>query len=153
LSLIKIIRTIKQNHLLKKKVSILEYSIENIEPYFHALSSYLSRIDGMLKISPEKAGQSIEVTLLNSIRVLDQQLIDARKEKSIALSRLKLIGAGVITEDLREISNMENDFRQKIIFEKTLLTIEQLKEFRKKFKDGRDKFYKAIEYEFIKIHS
>ncbi|AWY00427.1 hypothetical protein A8139_10765 [Marinomonas primoryensis] len=143
----------KAKVLIKKKVSILEYSTENIEPYFHALNRYLSRIDGVLRAGKVQGGSAIDKALLINIKKVDGDLLEARKERSIAVSRLKLIGANDVTKHLSVINLIVNELRSLAIFEKTLPNNEQLKDFKDRFENEKNKFYKSLECEFLAIHS
>ena len=145
-------RNTKEKLLIEKKVNILEYSVESIEPYFNAISYYLSRIDGAIRIKPDNAGVPLDNQLTSIFQKADDDLTEARIVRNIAISRLKLIGANDITNTLNDIRDIENDIRQIIIFDKMCPTIDQLNEFGYRFSNERNKFYESLEAEFIDIH-
>jgi hypothetical protein len=143
----------KAKAVIDKKVSILEYSTENIEAYLYALNRYFSRIDGVLRNGQYQGGSAIEKRLSITIKKVDSNLIEARKERDIAVSRLKLIGANDVTKHLSEIASIENELRALVIFEKILPKEDQFNDFRKRYHSEKNKFYKSLECEFLAIYS
>lgn len=103
-----------KNIYREKKISILEYAVENIDPYFHAFQNCLDIADGALRknISPGP----IDDDLFESWEFIkdDEKLISTRERKNIALSRIRLIGLDSLHEKLLEILVVEKMFRDQL---------------------------------------
>ena len=137
----------------EKKSSILEFSVENIEPYFNAFESFISVIDGQLRLgnSPglKTEAEWDEIDIWGD----DEKLISTRDVKSITISRLNLIGLTELTEKLSLIDKVENEFRQQIIFDLKMPTHGELAGYRARFKKYKLLFYKELEVSFNSLYS
>ncbi len=143
----------KKKSLIEKRVSVLEFSTENIDPYFHALSEFMARVDGILRSGEEPGIKTDEDWELLNIRECDNDLVKSRAARGVAVSRLRLIGAKDIIIKLHEIISIENEFRQQVMFDKTIPTNQQLVDYRNSIGEETNKFYTALENEFSSIYS
>lgn len=143
----------KEKQLTEKKISVLEFSVENIEPYIHALQSYLSRIDGMLKHGYVAGSISNEIREESHLLEVDTDLLLTREKAFIATSRLRLIGMTEVVDTLDELIEFESALRKLIIFEKELPTEDVYKDIVRIFTDSSQKFYESINRAFEKTYS
>lgn len=143
------------NELIKerreKKASALEFAIENIEEYFDALEDYQSILDGF-HASGALSGQVDENHWEKiGFMAIDDKLVSARKEKSLCISRLRLIGFDNLIEDLVAIETIEGQLRQQVIFNNTLPPYEELIAYKKRYIANKTDFYSAASKSFDSI--
>jgi len=143
----------KSKKLIEKRIQILEFSTENIEPYFYALRNYASKLDGSLKHGLPPGKTTSKVLTEHKLRERDAAVIEYREKKAVAISRLKLIGEEKVTNKLKEVSELENEFRQILIFEKTIMTPEELNDWRQRLKHSIDDYYEALQVAFESTYS
>ena len=135
-----------------KKASILEFSVENIEPFFNAFENFLSVIDGQLRMGNPPGKKSNEEWEELKFWEDDEKLVSTRDIQSVSISRLNLIGLTKLTDQLLLIKNIENDFRQKVVFEQVLPSAPELASYRAKYKKAKQKFYNALNSSFESLY-
>lgn len=117
-------RADKKKELAKRKVEIVTFSIEKLELYFAAFTRCYSRLNGILRSGTEP-GEFPDEKLIH-YRKLDSELVNARANRAIASSRLRLIGLSEAADLIDKITTIERKLRDKVIFEKQLPTNQEL---------------------------
>ena len=82
----------------------------------------------------------------------DIDLLSVRAKKLIAVSRMRLIGLNDVVIHLTKIAEIENRFRQQLIFDEEVPTRDELDEFSKQIRDHYDRFYESLHEAFIAIY-
>ncbi|MCH9705776.1 MAG: hypothetical protein K0U15_06615 [Proteobacteria bacterium] len=143
----------KKKSLIEKRVSVLEFSTENIDPYFHALSEFMARVDGILRAGEKPGKKTDEDWELLNIIEFDNDLVKSRAARGVAMSRLRLIGGKDIIRKLSKIAIIEDELRQQVIFNKTIPTNQQLVDYNNRIREEKNKFYTLLENEFSSTYS
>ncbi len=138
--------------LVEKKVTILQSASESLDTYIIKLSDVFSWMDGILRNGTEPGIVTREKLKNLRIREKDTFLVDSREQRSKALSQLKLIGAFQVAEECENLYKIENRYRKKVMFELTIPTESELKEFRDEFKSVKDSIYKAQQAYFEALY-
>ncbi|WP_060990307.1 hypothetical protein [Photobacterium leiognathi] len=138
--------------LVEKKVTILQSASESLDTYIIKLSDVFSWMDGILRNGTEPGIVTREKLKNLRIREKDTFLVDSREQRSKALSQLKLIGAFKVAEECENLYKIENRYRKKVMFELTIPTESELKEFRDEFKSVKDSIYKAQQAYFEALY-
>lgn len=128
--------------LSKRRIEFITFSIEKLEIYFEAFNRCYARLDGILKHGTPPG--EFPKALYGGYVELDKQLLEARKTRAIALSRLRLIGEIEATKQVGRIGIFESKFREKTIFNEQLLTSQELKAFGKEIREIRDSLYELL---------
>lgn len=142
----------KKNDLRAKKINILAYATENIEPYFNTFRTCISRVDGALR-SGQQPGPITNQPWYEKFLNLDRDFVATRKTKSVAISRLKLAGFENVVDKLLLINELDNQFRQKMVFDTILYTSDELSVFKKEFYSKQDDVYKSLKESFMEVYS
>lgn len=143
-------RADRSKELAKKKVEVLSFAIEKLEIYFNAYSCCYSALTGILQYGTP-AGDFPE-SKLKTYKLKDEELTKARHDRAVAQSRLRLIGLSAAVKEISKISNIENRFREQVIFQKQLPTMEELAAFSKEMNEVKREIYKALSNEFDKTY-
>jgi hypothetical protein len=115
---------------------------EKIERYLDCMTRCIARVDGIIKHGIP-AG-TIPDDILNEYRKVDSELVEARKERSSAYSRLRLIGEMEAANCVRELTKFESKFRNPILFDHQLPSQEELIALSVEFTAIREKAFKAL---------
>ena len=142
----------RNKELRLKKINILEFAIENVEPYFNAFSKYMSIVDGALRAGMQSGTISNE-NFKEQIYQLDNDFVFSRDKKNISISRLKLIALDDVVDKLLNVQKVENKFRQIIKFDNKLLTQDELEQIRDEFKIKKNEFYKSVQNSFVDVYN
>jgi hypothetical protein len=133
---------------LRVKIEFISSAVEGIDSYFSSFENLLSVIDGIRRTGEVKEGEELEYDWLKK---RDDELVDKRPVRLNSLSKLKLVGEGKAVQALSPISSVEAEFRQKVIFEKVMLSENELNEFMHKVSDIKRDFYSSTEKSFDNI--
>ncbi|MBL4898697.1 MAG: hypothetical protein JKX76_03500 [Colwellia sp.] len=135
-----------------KKIKTLEFSIENLEPFFFEYEVFLAILDGHLR-SKRITGKVTDDEWFDfGYQKFDDELVSTRKKKNSSISRLNMIGMYPLTEKILEINEIENQFRQKVIFEKYIPNAEELSEHTKPYLKAKKSFYAAVNESFNSLY-
>jgi len=135
-----------------KKIEILECVSEEVEPYltsFHALLAksfvYVTHDN---KVGPIIANSQVS-TVLNE---MDVDLINKRGDMYKAKSKLKLIGLNDVIEKLEDLGEIEDRFREEIIFNKVLPTEEELSKYSTNYRKYKNNYELSLQKSFEGIY-
>ena len=87
------------------------------------------------------------------LKKIDETLMLTRDQKGIANTRLQLLGLGGIADKLNKIGEIENRFRQKIIFDHQLPSLDELEVFREEFILARKDLYSSLKDSFNDLYN
>lgn len=138
--------------LIEKKVTILQNASESLDAYIIKLSDVFSWMDGVLRHGTEPGLVTRKELEKLGIRKKDRFLVDNRGQRSKALSQLKLIGAFQVAKACESLYQLENRYRKKVIFELTIPTEPELREFRDEFKSAKDRIYREQQAYFEALY-
>lgn len=142
----------RNKEIIKTKREILEQSIDWIDKYFALYSRHLSRVDGMISagLAPGATTDEIRNKFLAEI---DGELTASRYERNIALSRARMIGEKEIVASLKGIGEIEQGYRQYVMFDKRIPNKETLTNFRNEMTAVRKKYHDACEISFKRLYN
>lgn len=132
----------KNRYILEHKIETLEMASIKIEEYFTAWGILVSLAGGMGR-RLEQQGKPLVMSDKHrvSLREKDKELIDSWAGRSVAISRLTLIGADSIVQILEEASELQKLHRDKIIFNQELISKSEYEDLSKLAKDLKKKIY------------
>ncbi len=126
----------------------LEYAVDNLEPYFYALTDYISLLEGIL-LSDEKPRKITHLDLENfGITDVDNKLIEMRPKILISASRLRLLGKDKAVETIEEVFDVETELRKQVLFNLTLPNESDLDNYHMKFRTLKNALYDNLAMAF-----
>mgnify|MGYP000633520165 CR=1 FL=1 len=131
----------------ERKARIAEQSLENIEPYLVDFSEYIATIDGILKSGKGFNDQGS----IDFLYACDKKIVDSRAKLDMCEFKLKFIGFIKTSEKLNNISQLENELREKVIFGNVPITDEDLNDYRSSFVDFKKSFLNTLNLEYEEL--
>ncbi len=138
--------------LIEKKVAILQSASGSLDEYMIKLSDVFSWMDGVRRHGNQPGIVTREELTRLGIHERDSFLVGVREQRAKAISQLKLIGAFQVAKQCEKLHELENRYRKKVIFEFTILTESELREFRDEFKSARDNIYREQQIYFEALY-
>jgi len=142
----------KSNKQIDKRIEILEFATESIEPHLNTLRKYVSKVDGSLRHGIPSGDVDRQTLTQQGLLAIDNDFVDTREKKSIAISRLKLIGENEIISKLSVLTDLGNDFREELIFKKVVMSPEELEEFCTQLNIATNSFYHELQIAFERTY-
>ncbi|MGR5364237.1 hypothetical protein ACPV54_25510 [Vibrio mediterranei] len=132
--------------MMEHKVKLLEQISEDIETYFLALDSYVSRVAGITKIKKQsnKEGQDFSSTQKAALEEKNQELVAGWSNYKSAISKLRLIKAKKVVKEFSPISGLEKEIRDKIVFEKLVPKYDDVVDVRKRITVQKRRVHDAL---------
>ncbi len=122
----------KSKFMLEHKTKLLELIAEDVETYFAAWDSYISKISGIAlhRKNNEKENEELSKNQKSSIRERDLNLVEAWPKRESAISKLRLMKSDKASKALSSCKTLEKEMRDLVVFEKVMPTHEYVKEYR-----------------------
>lgn len=136
----------KSKEAAKKRVDILTFSLEKLDTYFHCFSDCLSAIGGQHMLGFRSGEMS--ASFRSFFGTLDEKLILSRADRSIAASRLHLLGLTEANDIINNLMDIESDFRDVTFFESRIISLEELESISNRFRIEKNKTYDLLSSAF-----
>lgn len=143
----KVAQTNHKNDITKsftnKKVEILEELSELAEEYFYFCTALSNKVGGMQKIA-ENVGAPLTEHQRKAISKAHENFIETLSKRNKAISKIKILGITDAEEAIRKYNDVLGEFREDVVFNKTLITVERREELGRRYMEHKDAFYAAI---------
>jgi hypothetical protein len=138
-------KSIQNKYMLEHKVKVLEKISDDIDTYFNAWNMLYSRVGAISKKQPHDSEEVVfSKTQITSMKGRDSTLIESWVQKQSSEAKLRLLKANKSVDILRECGNLENDFRDMLIFETNYPNYNLLCELRNDAREKQKLFHKEL---------
>ena len=127
---------------LDRRLNTIEVATDSVDTHFIAFSRFIAAISGAQQLNPEE--KELSENSYKFIRRHDDELCDSRAHWISSISKLRLLALDNSVAILNELSNIENDIRNKVVFEKLMPTLDELEHWSNTFVDIKKRFYKEV---------
>ncbi|MEL7979574.1 hypothetical protein AAG584_05985 [Vreelandella titanicae] len=136
----------KSKFMLEHKTNLLELIAEDVETYFAAWDSYISKISGIARYrkNNEKTGEELTKNQKASIKERDSNLIESWTKRESAISKLRLLKTEKASKALSSCKTLEKEMRDLIVFDKEMPTHEYVVEYRKRAREKKREFHNEL---------
>lgn len=141
----------KMKEETRKRVEMLTFSLESVDKYLNCLNSCLSAANGVNQQGHQPAGKMPD-HLFSYCKSKDDLLIESRTDNAAAISRFHLLGLTEALEIMKSIKTIETNFRNEVMFKKTIPSDDAMQSMSRQFSEHREKLYKVLEKAFNKIY-
>ncbi len=136
----------QSKYVFEHKIKLVEQITADIDDYFTAFSSMTSLIHGIAKT---RKIRDLENQPLNDIqweKILsdDNLLVLSRAKKTYAVAKLTLLKANIVVENLDQCTSLENELREKILFNKEIYTLDEISDFGQKLKIAKLQVHSSL---------
>jgi hypothetical protein len=130
--------------IVNKKIEIIEEISELAEEYFYFCTSLNNRVGGMIRNNATNVGQTLTESQKQVIDKCHENFTDVLSKRNKALSKIQILKITDAEKAIVDYNEILGEYREIIVFNKTLLTPEQRNKFHDLFLLHRIAFYKAI---------
>ncbi|PKG79872.1 hypothetical protein CXF80_17025 [Shewanella sp. Actino-trap-3] len=136
----------KGKFMLEHKTKLLEQIAEDVETYFAAWDSYISRISGIARSrkNNEKEYEELSKAQKSSVKEKDSNLIESWPRRESAISKLRLMKSVKASKALSSCKGLEKEMRDMIVFDKVMPTYEEADKYRKRVIDKKKEVHKEL---------
>jgi len=131
-----------------RKLNIIESAVIHADEFINALKTLVSMIDGVRKKHPTidalDPQDESHLKAWKAIKKYDDIYCDARSEMECAASKLNIIGLSNSTTILVNLRDLDIELRDKVIFNKTIPTVDEIEILRKNINKSIQSFHKEL---------
>lgn len=127
---------------LRRNLDLIQEAALEVDTYLHNLNSFISVIDGLIIEHPEL--EIFDNDMVEHIRDNDFELTQSRASIHSASSKLYLLDATETMSILREIFDIEDNLRTKVVLHSKTISNDELKSHKKSILDVKLRFFKSL---------
>lgn len=129
--------------LTNKKVEILEELSELAEEYFYFCTALNNKVGGMQKVA-DNTGKPLTENQSKAIAKAHENFTETLSKRNKAISKIKILGIVDAEEAIRNYNDVMSEFRDDVVFNRVLITVERREELATRYAEHKDAFYSAI---------
>jgi hypothetical protein len=138
-------KSIQNKFLFEHKVKLLEKISDDMDLYFTAWNMLYSKLGGITKkMDPDMDNVIFTKAQSDAIKDRDKKLTESWPLRQSSLAKLRLLKANKAVEKLSICTQIENDLRDLIIFDKNYPNFNQLIDLQSKYKESKKIFHKEL---------
>lgn len=136
----------KKKFMLEHKTKLLEHIAEDVEAYFSAWDSYVSKVSGIARHRKRtgKEEDALSQVQRKSIKERDFLLTESWARRESAIAKLRLMKSYKAAKSLSSCTNLEKELRDLIVFDRDMPTYDQLLKYRERLREAKKKVHKDL---------
>lgn len=136
----------QSKYIFEHKIKLLEQISADIEEYFNALASVVTKIAGITKRREIEKKENLPLGEgeINAIQERDNLLVSSWPKKTYAEAKLRLMKANDVILKLNVCGQLEQELRKKTFFDKEIYSYKEIAEYSTELNKAKKQVHIAL---------